>query len=87
MFIFWTDLSKYYPDRQEAIYDLQEKYARKCKIRNTLVIEMVGTFLHLIDPSDPELRFNDPSVKQVKCIIEDQVFVAIVKLWPMGLIP
>jgi len=43
--IFWTDLSRYYPERESKINQLQVKYARKSKSLNTLVIELVGTFL------------------------------------------
>ena len=58
--IYWTDLSKYYPERDSEINQLQVNLARKSKSTNTIVIEPVGTFLQLIDPhTDENFHFND----------------------------
>ena len=73
MQIFWTDILKYYPERENDIKDLQIKYAWKKNSKNTLVIEMVGTFVTLIDPyiENTIYHFNDLSIKEIKCTINN----------------
>lgn len=83
--IFWTDLSKYYPDRdQDTILPLQKKFARTANVKNTLVIELIGTFASLIDPKD--YHYNDQSVKEFSYSLNGKICIALLKFWPTGLI-
>lgn len=86
IYVFWTDLCKYYPEREEIISNQQKQLARQTKCPNSLVIELIGTFLQLIDPESPDLTINDQSIKQLKCEINGQVCIVLIKFWPMGLL-
>jgi hypothetical protein len=65
MQVIWTDLSQYYPEREDdpQLQLLKKKYARKSRCKNTLVIEPIGTFFELIDPQKDTFRLDEPCLK------------------------
>ena len=65
---------------------MQKKYARKSRCRNTLVIEPIGSFFELIDPAKDTFRLDDPMLKQLKCLIENQICIVLIKIWPQSLV-
>jgi len=50
--VFWTDLTRHFPDREDDIFDVQSQLVRTSKYKSTLVIEPIGTFFQLIDPAN-----------------------------------
>ena len=82
----WTDLAYYYPDRHEMIEFVQNKYRRKNKCRDTLVFEPVGSFFQLLDPEKDQFDLGEPSMKEFKCLIGNQICVALMRIWPLQLL-
>ena len=58
MSVYWTDLCKYYPEREQSIQPFQEQFKRTNKCHNTLVFELIGSFVSLIDPIDTKTSFG-----------------------------
>ena len=50
--VMWIDLCKYYPDRGQEIKDYQAKFSRTKTCSNTLVFDLVGTCLRIVEPRD-----------------------------------
>ena len=58
-------------------------------MKNCLVIEPLGLFLHLLNPYKDALSLRDqlcPQVKQFEYNHEEINYVALIKVWPQGLI-
>jgi hypothetical protein len=53
--------------------------------RCTLVFEPVGTFFRIIDPSKGQNNFGDPSLHQISALIEGQLHIIVMKMWPTSL--
>ncbi len=79
-YVYWTDLQYYQYERDEAFLQQQQSFARTCQIKNCLVIEPVKQFFKLIDPSKD--KFNMHQVKQFKCIIDNQPYIAVIRFSP-----
>ena len=50
------------------------------------MFEPVGTFLQLLDPSKDLFNLNEPLIKQLKCLIDNQICAVLIRLWPFGLL-
>ena len=60
MFAYWTNFDYYQKEGLHAnLPELQKKFARATKVKNSLVIEPMGLFLHLMNPYKDELSLRD----------------------------
>lgn len=91
--VYWTNLCHYQEDRQEQIKDIQLKYKRTCRAKDTLVFEPYNLFFKVYDQDvqDQELSMDslirDSLIRQFMVDIEGSASLFTIKLWPQGLIP
>ena len=98
--IVWTDiqtLSEAFgsnPQRDAVFEEKQLSFTRKTICSNTLVIEPINCFFKLINPNvgasimreHLQSKLGDQSIKQAKTVIDNQLYIALIQIWPMGLI-
>lgn len=77
--MYWSNLVQYYPERAEQLADIMTQYKRCTKVRDGLVFELLGNFALLVDPANGSNQFNDVTIKQYKCKLESQQYLALIK--------
>ena len=70
---------QYYPERGEQLSELMSQYKRCKKVRDGLVFELLGNFSLLIDPADVGNQLNDVTIKQYRCELLGQQYLALIK--------
>lgn len=75
-------------NQSNEIYQLQKQFTRLSSCETTLVFEMVGTFVQLIDPVKDQVDtlFSDGNIHQFQCCVEGSTYFALLKYQPIDLI-
>lgn len=83
--VYWADLSLFGHERDEAFKQQQMQYRRTSNSKNCLVIEPIGTFFQLVNPNVNSYVFGDTSMRQTQTMIGGQLYLSVIKIWPMSL--
>lgn len=84
---YWTYLNAYDPTRNDAIKELQQKFKKKTKHANTLVIEPCGLFFRIHDATKPQMLLqNGSQVRQIMEEVDGQKMLLTIHISPSGLV-
>lgn len=82
----FTCLDFYEQEQTPALQELKEKFKKKSRRKQTLIFEMVGTMIKLLDPAIDVYSMQDQSIRQFTALHEGNKEIIYAKFYSQPLV-